>query len=148
MHRMGEYAPAWMALAVCLAGVGGCNGEGPYPVQGRLVFENDGQPVKDLYGYTVSFTSESSHQSATGDIDQDGGFRLTSRRKGDGALPGIYKVVLTQPHANPERGEYRQPVVDVIYEDPRRTNLRAKVEAKNNVFTFQLRRAMHVEHSP
>jgi hypothetical protein len=121
--------------AVVLAG---CSG-GAYPVKGTLVYE-DGQPVKELAGFTVTFTSEKLAKSAVGDIDQDGGFRLTMERPGDGAIPGEYKVTLTQPHPNPERGERRKPVVDLVYENPEKTPLEATVEPKTNEFTFKLRR--------
>src|SRR5262249_17463558 len=113
----------------------GCGGERAYPVRGQLLYE-DGQPVKELAGFTVTFTSETLHKSARGNIDEKGSFQLSQ----DGAFPGLYKVILTQPHPNPERGESRKPVVDVAYEDPVKSTLSADVEAKNNEFTFRLKR--------
>jgi hypothetical protein len=122
-------------LAGVLASLSGCAGERAYPVRGKLVYE-DGQPVKELAGFTVTFTSETLHKSARGNIDENGSFHLAQ----DGAFPGQYKVILTQPHPNPERGESRRPVVDEAYEHPAKSTLSADVEAKNNEFTFALKR--------
>lgn len=129
-----------LMVALVLAGLSGCRGEGPYAVRGSVVDDVDGKPIKELAGFTITFTSETCGKSATGNLDEKGDFRLTSSRNGDGAFPGDYKVVLTQPQANPERGEYRQAVVDVGYEHPRTTKLRARVEPKGNTFTFHVKR--------
>lgn len=48
-------------------------------------------------------------------------------------------MVLTQAHPDPERGENRQPVVHLVYEDPHKTKLEATVERKQNDFTFKLK---------
>jgi hypothetical protein len=134
--------PRWISLlssiilmAGILASMIGCGGERAYPVRGQLVYE-DGQPVKELAGFTVTFTSETLHKSARGNIDENGSFQLAQ----DGAFPGQYKVILTQPHPNPERGESRKPVVDEAYEHPAKSTLTADVEPKNNEFTFTLKR--------
>ena len=130
---------SWLSSIILLAGVlaslTGCTGERAYPVRGQLVYE-DGQPVKELAGFTITFTSETLHKSARGNIDENGSFQLAQ----DGAFPGHYKVILTQPHPNPERGESRKPVVDEAYEQPGKSTLSADVEAKNNEFTFRLKR--------
>jgi hypothetical protein len=123
---------------LAVAALTGC-ASGVSPVKGHLVYE-DGEPVKELAGFTVTFTSEKLGKSAVGDIDEEGAFRLTTERRGDGAFPGEYKVILTQPHPNPERGERRKPVVDLMYEDPQKTPLEATVESRMNEFTFKLRR--------
>ncbi len=132
-------------LAVALAGLvlaalTGCGDSNrPYPVNGQLVYE-DGQPVTELTGFTVTFTSEKLGKSAVGQIQEDGTFRLTTTRQDDGAFPGDYLVIVSQPHPNPERREFRKPAVDLAYEDLGRTDLKATVEPKGNEFTFRLRR--------
>jgi hypothetical protein len=128
-------------LAAVLACLSGCGGDRPFTVRGHLVYEDDGQPVKELAGSSVTFTSEELHKSATGNIDQDGNFQLGSLTQNDGAFPGKYKVSLAQPHPKPERGQFAKPVVDLSYEDPNKSNLEAIVEANNkNEFTFKLKR--------
>lgn len=125
-------------LILVLSGCGG-GGGGLYPVKGKLLYD-DGQPVKELAGFSVTFTSEKLGKSAVGDIDEDGGFQLTTDRPNDGAIPGEYQVIVSQPHLDPERNLNRPPVVDLAYEDPARTDLKATVEPKSNEFTFRLRR--------
>ena len=127
-------------LGLALLGLAGCGSKGLYPVSGQL--EDDaGQPLTDLAGYTVTFTSEALGQSFRGDIQPDGTFRLGSPKAYAGALPGVYKVTVTQPHIRPERSGGGQPVVDLSYEDPGKTSLTATVEAKkDNFFPFKLKR--------
>jgi hypothetical protein len=109
-------------------------------VSGKLEYE-DGQPLKELAGFEVTFTSEALHKSARGVIKDDGTFRLTTSRPGDGAFPGVYKVIVAQPHPEPERPFVGNPVVDLKYEDPEKTDLEATVEAKtNNLPPFRLAR--------
>ncbi len=133
-------------LAVALAGLAllalaGCGGtDRPYPVSGKLVYKDNGEPVKELAGFEVTFTSEKLGKSAVGRVAEDGTFRLTTVRENDGAWPGKYRVILNQPHPEPERGERRHPVVDLAYENPEKSDLEATVEPQDNTFTFQLRR--------
>jgi hypothetical protein len=138
MSRLSATACRWTGclLAVFLAG---CGGNGPYPVSGRVEFD-DGQPATDMAGCTLTFTSAQLGKSAVGDVLPDGTFRLTTLKPGDGAFPGKYKVTVQQPHPNPERRQYAKPVVDLIYEDEATTPLEATVEAKENSFTFKLKR--------
>ena len=129
-----------VCAALAFAASAGCS-SGTYPVRGKLLYKDNGEPVKELAGFTVTFTSESVHKSAYGTIQEDGTFRLMSLRPDDGALPGVYKVVITQPHPMPDRPERRLPVVDEDYENPSKTPLTAEVEAKSqNEFTFSLER--------
>ena len=133
------------AMVVCAASAlltaMGCGSGGTYPVSGKLVYEDNGQPVTELAGFTVTFTSQALGKSAIGTIQEDGTFRLTSVRTNDGAFPGTYKVIISQPHPRPERGERRTPVIDTVYEDPSKTPLERTVEAKSdNEFTFELKR--------
>jgi len=123
---------------LALAGLAGCGG-GTYPVSGRLEYE-DGEPIREMTGCTISFTSEQLGVEARGEIQEDGGFRLGTKRPDDGAPPGTYKVIVAQPHPEPERPEKRRPVVDLSYEDPQTTPLEATVEPKRNDFTFKLKR--------
>jgi hypothetical protein len=79
-------------LAVVL--VVGCGGKsGPVPVRGVLKVE--GKPVA---GAVVTFHPEAPDgKVASGTVDADGTFRLSTDTAGDGALPGKYKVVIQPP---------------------------------------------------
>jgi len=134
----GWFVPALAGLALALlTGCGG--GVGAYPVRGQLLYD-DGQPIKELAGFDVTFTSEQLGKSAIGTIGAEGTFRLTTIRENDGAPPGQYQVFISQPRPDAERRETRMSVVDLVYEDPLTSNLTATVEPKNNEFTFKLRR--------
>lgn len=129
----------WFILLPLLLICSGCASSGPYPVRGKLKYDDD-KPLKELAGFQVTFTSESLGKSARGDILEDGTFRLTSEKPDDGAYPGEYKVIVSQPHPEPDRPEKRRPVVDLMYEDPERTDLKATVTQGSNDFTFRLKR--------
>ena len=85
-----------LALAVVL--LTGCQSDRtkPYPVRGTVMLEN-GQPTADLAGGLVTFTSSEMKTSSIGEIDPDGTFALSTRKKGDGAIPGTYEVAVSPP---------------------------------------------------
>src|SRR5262249_12935685 len=84
-------------LAVVAAGLAaGCGGPHPYPVSGQVVYD-DGEVATDLVGSDVIFTSDELKVSSSGEIDGNGRYTLTMKRKEDGALPGRYKVVIVPP---------------------------------------------------
>jgi hypothetical protein len=131
----------WLVLAAVGAlTLSGCNFGGPYPVRGQLLYEDDGTPVKELAGFDVTFTSEKLGKSARGTIQPDGTFRLGGLVENDGAYPGEYVVIVSQPKHEPERPNLGDPVVDLAYEDPATSDLKAEVKAESNNFTFKLRR--------
>ncbi len=130
-----------IAVGLLLGTQTGCGSSGKYPVHGRLLYEEDGQPITELAGFSVTFTSEQLGRSSIGEIKPDGTFQLMTQQPYDGVIPGEYRVTITQPHPEPERPEKRKPFLDLMYEDPGATPLRATVEAKSdNDFTFKLRR--------
>ena len=63
-----------------------------YPVSGSVKFA-DGSPVKTG---TIELGGNGSRWTASGEIQRDGSFSLTTVKKGDGAVPGEYKVVIRQ----------------------------------------------------
>lgn len=69
--------------------VAGCSGGGTpetAPVSGKVIFE--GEPVTNA---TVTFTPEAG-RPATGSIDGEGRFSLSTFRPNDGAVPGRHRV--------------------------------------------------------
>jgi hypothetical protein len=80
-------------LAAVLAAVG-CGGtSGPVPVRG--VVKLDGQPIANAA--VVFIPQTPGGREAYGSTDANGAFRLTTTKPDDGALPGIYKVVIQPP---------------------------------------------------
>jgi hypothetical protein len=131
----------WLAAALGFLLLAGCGGSRLHPVHGKLVYDEDGDPpVKELAGYDVTFTSEKLGISSRGTIKEDGSFDLTTTKENDGAYPGEYVVVVTQPHRRPERPFVGDPVVDLSYEDPAKSKLKAEVKPDKNDFTFKLQR--------
>jgi hypothetical protein len=81
---------ALAAAGLMLCGCGGPND--PVKVKGVVTF--DGVPVA---GATVSFLPEREDgRPANAMTEADGSFTLTTFKKGDGALRGAYRVVVTK----------------------------------------------------
>jgi hypothetical protein len=95
-----------------LALAAGCGGDGLYPAGGKVAFK-DGTP---LQGGLVVFepTNPAVKVGARGDIQPDGTFRLGTRKEGDGALEGHYRVTVAVPHRF-EGGGFK-PVIHPRYE--------------------------------
>lgn len=134
---------AWTAWVVAaglgLLGLAGCS-SGQHPVNGKLVYADNDEPVKELAEQEVIFTSDKLGKSARGTIQPDGSFQLGTVKENDGVMPGEYVVTLTQPYREPDRPYVGDRVVDPNYEDPEKSDLRAVVKAERNEFVFKLRR--------
>ena len=83
-------------LVICLASLAGCGGSRTYPVAGQLVW-SDGQPAKELVGYTVTFESVESQVGSDGVVRDDGTFTVSTYEPDDGAVPGQHRVAITAP---------------------------------------------------
>ncbi len=71
----------------------GCS-EPKYEVRGQVVYENDEQPVPG--GVTIVFEStKPPYDRASGNLDAEGRFDLSSSRQGDGAMQGEHRVRFT-----------------------------------------------------
>jgi len=102
------------------------------------VVDADGQPVSDLAGAAVIFTSDL--LSSSGEIDGDGRFSLTMQREGDGVVPGNYKVVIVPEvvAADDPKFKLRKQPLPGKYTKPSTTDLVATVEAKPNDITLTI----------
>ena len=85
--------------AVVLAGMLGCGASdfGVVPVTGTVKY-SDGSIPKGADIATVTFqpvTNSQEGKGATGDIMEDGTFKLTTIEPHDGAMPGEYIVTVT-----------------------------------------------------
>src|SRR5438477_10167409 len=83
------------AALLLLPLVSGCGRSGPYPVEGKVVWE-DGSPAKELAMAQVVFDLPEMQISSRGSIQPDGTFRLTTYKPNDGAMPGEYKVMVLE----------------------------------------------------
>jgi hypothetical protein len=84
------------AYALLLAG---CSSK-TVPIHGHLKFKN-GSDVSALNHYEVSFESETSKISGSGEVRSDGSFAITTGRD-NGAIPGRHRVAITPPDPNPD----------------------------------------------
>jgi hypothetical protein len=116
-------------LTALLVGATGCGGNRYYPVEGELVYP-DGSPVTGAKGSTVVMESADKKVSAQGTVDENGKFKMTTEKPGDGVVPGKQKVLITRGGDNPEKPNPR--VIDAKYEDARTSGLEVDVEPKPN----------------
>jgi hypothetical protein len=141
MKRWSWRALVPLMLALTATGCGPTN-----TVKGRVLL--DGQPVA---GATVLFMPDAEGQGrpASATTDNDGFFQLTTNRRGDGALPGAYRIVISKseaPAAQPddEHGSKKRaqdylarhsgrtrdkPLIPSSYSDAEKTTLRCTVPA-------------------
>src|SRR5262249_51784711 len=114
----------------------GCGGAGIYPVSGKVVY-SDGTPVTGLKGSRVIFEGtgqDGKNYSAEGEIDGDGGFQLTTTRKGDGAVVGKNRVLIERRMIDPEHAAPR--VIHEKYEKFDTSGIELEVKPEKNSFTI------------
>ena len=123
---------AVLALAGC-----GSNQLKTAVVRGTVTYK--GKPVPNG---TISFVPTSG-PSATGEIQPDGSYVLTTYRKGDGAVLGQHTVVIVAMQDMSDRlPEARQPlpppIVPLKYTSLATSDLRAEVHDRENTLDFSL----------
>jgi hypothetical protein len=124
--RAGSLLGGWALLAAVSAG---CNAKPIYPVRGRIV-DPEGKAITGLKGGAVEFEAVDVKASANGPIEEDGTFRLTTERPGDGAHLGRHRVAITRPYFGPEKpAPY---VIDPKYERFDTSGLDVTVGPKDN----------------
>lgn len=128
---------ARLGLATTLVLAAGCGGPAFYPVKGQLLYP-DGTPVREAEGATVVFetTADGRGFSATGPVDADGRFVMTTETKGDGVAPGVNKVLISPKQITADVGPTR--AVAAKYEDFATSGLEVTVEPKSNDITLKV----------
>lgn len=134
---MNRSAPAsFVLVGALLLGLPACNGGSrTYPVKGTLIY--NGKPVPKG---TVLFTPVSGGPTATGQINEDGTYRLTTYKPGDGAFIGEYRVVVIAMEG-PLQGEppiAPPPLIPDKYSSLALSDLKANVHEGDNVCDFTL----------
>ncbi len=127
-----------VGAAVLLAGlVSGCGQRQIYPVSGQVV-DAEGNPITQMKGGAVEFQAVDARASANSSLDEQGRFRLTTEKPGDGAHLGKHRVAIMRPYFGPERPAPH--VIDPRYESFETSGLEVTVEPKNNEIVLRVER--------
>jgi hypothetical protein len=121
-----------------LLGVAGC-GPKLYPVRGRVTYKTDGKPLTQ--GMVV-FQSEDNRITARGEIGRDGEYELGTYERGDGALPGKYRV-LVAPKSDPnavDKKPPKPPPIDPRFSDFMKSGLQCEVKPQDNNYPIEVAR--------
>ncbi len=108
-----------------------------FQVSGTVTF-SDGEPVRTG---VVEFIPESGNLTATGSINTDGTFSLSTIDSDDGACEGQFTVVVKQfifYDKVPEHQHSHGGDVSVKFADRKTTPLTFTVEAKKNTANFEV----------
>lgn len=129
---------AWQLVGVCLV-LAGCGSGRPETavVRGKIIYKE-----KPVPNGTITFIPKAG-PSATGEIQSDGTYTLTTFRPGDGAILGEHIVIIVamQDMSNrlpEERNPLPPPIVPDKYTNIATTDLKAQVSAGENVIDFKL----------
>jgi hypothetical protein len=123
-----RFLPCFLVFAVSMNGCGGYTSSAPtYEVRGKVLLANG----KTLSAGRVTFVAaDGLLPQASGEIQPDGDFVLTTRNAGDGAAPGKYKVRI-EPAESKKPGRKR-PSFPVKYVDEDSSGLAVTVRAEPN----------------
>jgi hypothetical protein len=123
-----RFLPCFIVLAVSVNGCDGYTSSAPtYEVKGKVLLANG----KTLSAGRVTFVAaDGLLPQASGDIQPDGDFALTTRNAGDGAAPGKYKVRI-EPAGSKKPGRTR-PSFPVKYVDEDSSGLAVTVRPEPN----------------
>ena len=127
MRRIALFALVFGPLAA------GC-GSRTAPVEGVVVYADaPDTPATDLAGYVITSESDGADgkpASATGTVEADGKFRMSTFKEGDGALRGKQKVAITPPIL--ESGSQAPSKIQAKYHDLRTSGLEADIGSSSN----------------
>jgi hypothetical protein len=119
--------------------LGGCGGDRlkTAVVRGKVTCNGKAVP-----NGTISFVPAAG-PTATGEIQSDGSYTLTTYRKGDGAVLGEHTVVIvamedTSGRLPEARNPLPPPIVPEKYTSLATTDLRREVKDEENTFNFDL----------
>ena len=98
------------------------------PVKGKVTYK--GQP---LTKGTVRFEPDGYGRMATGKIQPDGTFVLSTLKENDGVVAGFHKVSVSDTGSLP-----RKELIPKKYASPNASKLTAEVDTEHTDFTFNL----------
>lgn len=146
LRRFARFAAVVTSSVLFLAGCGDSGRPQTASVQGTVTL--DGAP---LGGVSVQFIpQEDKGRSATGTTDAAGNYTLSTFQTGDGAIPGLYKVIVVRPisdeQALSEKGlpdasppAPSGPEIPSKYSDPKQTELTTTVSSGSNTIPLELK---------
>ena len=93
--RCGRLSSGWFVLVAVVVVSWGCSSKEPtYPVKGKVVYQDDGSPAAS--GVSIVFEStKEPYPRATGEIQPDGSFVLSTDRPDNGAIQGPHRISIT-----------------------------------------------------
>ena len=126
-------------VALVLAGCTSSNNPKTYPTTGKVTYR--GQPVTS--GMILLTPVDTGH-AATGNLDKDGSFRLTTFQKDDGAVPGSYQVaiqVFPAEGAGLPGAEFggKAPPIPPKYASAASSGITAEIKASDNHLEWELK---------
>ena len=140
MHRTHALASPVVCLLL-IAILPGCGERGfpTAPVRGKVTY--NGKPVTSG---TVLFMPDGDKPSATGELEPDGSYSLTTYRSGDGAVLGKHSILITAIEDQSNRlPEERNPApgltIPARYNNFATSGLSAEVVEGANTVDFELR---------
>jgi hypothetical protein len=121
--------------------ISGCGSSGltTAPVRGKITYK--GKPVPNG---TVTYVPDGDKPAATGEIQPDGTYVLTTYDSGDGAVLGKHSImIIAQEDMAGRLPEERSPTPGLIvpekYTNFAGSGLTAEVKQGDNVFDFELK---------
>jgi hypothetical protein len=127
-RRPCRFLPCFIVFVLTMNGCSGYTSSAPtYEVKGKVRLANG----KALSAGRVRFVAaDGLLPEASGEIQPDGGFSLTTQSQGDGAAPGKYKVRI-EPAESKKPGK-RRPSFPVKYVDEDSSGLAVTVRPEPN----------------
>ena len=143
------------ALSVLVAGLGmiiltGCGSKGDnsslevYPVDGKVSLAS-GQALRGARIRLIAKTGtpNSGGSDAFADVGSDGTFKLLTMDNREGAMPGLYKVVVQPATNNPKMSKedvaFAQRSIPKIYTSEDTTPLEAEIKKENTSLDLKLK---------
>lgn len=104
MHRRWTLACAVVSLALS-TGCGG--GNDMVPIRGEVTFK--GQPLtRGIVNYVPA--EQGKGRTASGPLQPDGTFVMTTQKAGDGVAPGVYDIFIHSYEENPDAPKTREEI--------------------------------------
>ncbi len=132
----------------CVAAIGllvaaaGCGVERPetVPVSGCITFEGNAPPAAGILYFTTDEPAEGFPRRPTlAKFDEQGYFQVTTWDRGDGLMPGRYRITVECWETPPELGiSGGESYVPTKYQDPRSTDLNVDIAPDDRARTLEL----------
>src|SRR5262249_14636256 len=117
----------------------GCSSQVPtYPVHGKVVYQEDGQPV--CGGVTIWFESTTPpYERASGVVDGAGNFTLSTVREGSGAMKGEHRIRFEPavPYSEPTAARALAKRMPPRYLEYRTSGLTRTITTGDNYFVIE-----------